>query len=93
MPAQALNPKPSWTVIDACAAPGNKTIHLVALMRNKGKVIACDADGQRMKTLRKTIEKAGAKSGSPITTLILWFESARILILLYPERFLNGKRC
>jgi putative methyltransferase len=74
MPAQALNPKPSWTIIDACAAPGNKTIHLAALMGNKGKVIACDADAQRIKTLRKTIEKAGAKSGSPIVNSILWLE-------------------
>lgn len=28
MAAHALNPKPGWKVIDACAAPGNKTTHL-----------------------------------------------------------------
>ena len=28
MPAHALNPEPGWTVLDACAAPGNKTTHL-----------------------------------------------------------------
>lgn len=28
MPAHALNPQPGWTVVDACAAPGNKTSHI-----------------------------------------------------------------
>lgn len=28
MPAHALAPEPGWDVLDACAAPGNKTTHL-----------------------------------------------------------------
>lgn len=28
LPAHALNPEQGWTVLDACAAPGNKTTHL-----------------------------------------------------------------
>ncbi len=28
MPAHALAPQPGWRVVDACAAPGNKTTHL-----------------------------------------------------------------
>ena len=28
MPAHALAPQPGWTVLDACAAPGNKTTHV-----------------------------------------------------------------
>ncbi|KAG8044458.1 hypothetical protein GUJ93_ZPchr0121g51 [Zizania palustris] len=42
MVAVALCPKPGWTVIDACAAPGNKTVHLAALMNGEGSIIACD---------------------------------------------------
>jgi putative methyltransferase len=28
MPAHVLGPQPGWTVLDACAAPGNKTTHV-----------------------------------------------------------------
>lgn len=28
MPAHALQPQRDWLVLDACAAPGNKTTHL-----------------------------------------------------------------
>jgi hypothetical protein len=33
MPAAALDPCPGWTVVDCCAAPGNKTTHLAARMQ------------------------------------------------------------
>jgi hypothetical protein len=32
MPAHALAPEPGWTVVDCCAAPGNKTTHVAALL-------------------------------------------------------------
>lgn len=31
MPAHALAPEPGWDVLDACAAPGNKTTHLAGV--------------------------------------------------------------
>ena len=57
-------------VIDACAAPGNKTTHLAALLssetgdfrsgvRNR-KIIACERDGPRSDTLKKMVKLAGA---------------------------------
>ncbi len=36
LPAYLLHPKSKSTVIDACAAPGNKTTHLASIMKNRG---------------------------------------------------------
>ncbi|XP_072325410.1 28S rRNA (cytosine-C(5))-methyltransferase isoform X3 [Scyliorhinus torazame] len=38
LPAHLLNPPTGSHVIDACAAPGNKTSHLAAILCNKGLV-------------------------------------------------------
>ncbi|XP_057728176.1 25S rRNA (cytosine-C(5))-methyltransferase NSUN5 isoform X2 [Arachis stenosperma] len=62
MVAPALNPEPGWEVIDACAAPGNKTVHLAALMKRKGRIIACELNKQRIKRLKETIKLSGASN-------------------------------
>ena len=49
-------------VIDACAAPGNKTVHLAALMKGEGKIIACELNKDRVKRLEHTTKLAGAAS-------------------------------
>ncbi|XP_020592171.1 probable 28S rRNA (cytosine-C(5))-methyltransferase [Phalaenopsis equestris] len=60
MVAVALCPKPGWKVLDACAAPGNKTSHLAALMKGKGKIIACEINKKRLIHLDDTIKRSGA---------------------------------
>ena len=37
-----LNPKPGSRVVDTCAGAGGKSLHLAALMENKGQIIALD---------------------------------------------------
>jgi 16S rRNA (cytosine967-C5)-methyltransferase len=52
--------KPSMRVIDACAGAGGKTLHLAALMQNKGKIIAMDVEEWKLQELRKRAKRAGA---------------------------------
>jgi len=51
-----------FKVLDACAAPGNKTVHLAALMKRKGRIIACELKKERIKRLNDTIKLSGATS-------------------------------
>lgn len=60
MVAAALAPKPGWKVLDACSAPGNKTVHLAALMKGKGKIVACELNKERVIRLKDTIKLSGA---------------------------------
>ncbi|KAM4610833.1 28S rRNA (cytosine-C(5))-methyltransferase [Polymixia lowei] len=59
LPAYLLNPPSGSHVIDACAAPGNKTSHLAAIMKNKGKLFAFDLDAKRLSTMATLLLRAG----------------------------------
>ncbi|TTK47657.1 putative 28S rRNA (cytosine-C(5))-methyltransferase [Bagarius yarrelli] len=59
LPAYLLNPPVGGHVIDACAAPGNKTSHLAAIMKNKGKLFAFDLDTKRLSTMSTLLLRAG----------------------------------
>ncbi|XP_041096887.1 probable 28S rRNA (cytosine-C(5))-methyltransferase [Polyodon spathula] len=59
LPAFLLNPPAGAHVIDACAAPGNKTSHLAALLGNRGKLFAFDLDPKRLSTMSTLLLRAG----------------------------------
>ncbi|NWX42025.1 NSUN5 methyltransferase, partial [Steatornis caripensis] len=59
LPAFLLSPAASSHVIDACAAPGNKTSHLAALLKNKGQIFAFDVDAKRLATMNTMLMRAG----------------------------------
>jgi 16S rRNA (cytosine967-C5)-methyltransferase len=59
MVSRILDPQPGMRVIDACAGEGSKTLHLAALLKNKGKIIAMDTQEWRLRELRKRAAKAG----------------------------------
>ncbi len=51
--------EPGMRVVDACAGAGGKTLHLAALMQNKGKIIAMDVEEYKLQELRKRANRAG----------------------------------
>lgn len=63
-PPQILQPPPGSFVIDACAAPGNKTSQLCALVGETGHVFAFERDARRFETLQKLTSQAVGITGS-----------------------------
>lgn len=57
-----LEPQPGETVIDACAAPGGKTMHLAELMQDQGTIWACDRNPNRLKKLQENIRRLSLHS-------------------------------
>ena len=58
--ARVLAPEPGERVLDLCAAPGGKTTHLAALMRDEGELVAVERHKGRAEALRRTAARMGA---------------------------------
>ena len=54
--------EPGMRVIDACAGAGGKTLHLAALMKNKGRIIAMDVEQWKLDELQKRARRAGVSN-------------------------------
>jgi 16S rRNA (cytosine967-C5)-methyltransferase len=61
-----LDPQPGDIVLDACAAPGGKSTHVAALMRNKGIIYAVDRKEARLDLVRSNCRRLGAQIVVPI---------------------------
>lgn len=63
--AATLDPRPGERVIDACAGAGGKSLHLAALMTDRGRVIAMDVGDKKLAQLRLRAKRAGASCIEP----------------------------
>jgi 16S rRNA (cytosine967-C5)-methyltransferase len=57
--AHVLDPQPGEFVIDACAAPGGKSTHIAALMKNKGRVLSIDVYEHKLALIRENAKRLG----------------------------------
>lgn len=55
-----LDVQEGMRVVDACAGAGGKTLHLAALMKNKGQIIALDIYDWKLAELKRRAKRAGA---------------------------------
>lgn len=60
--ARVLDPQPGERVLDLCAAPGGKSTHIAALMRDEGEVLAVERSRTRAAELRSTARRLHAGS-------------------------------
>lgn len=76
-----LAPNNNDLVLDACSAPGGKTTHMAELMKNEGKIIACDIHPHRIKLVEENAKRLGT---SIIKTSV---QSATDFVKEYEEKF------
>ncbi len=57
IPATLFTALKGKTVLDACAAPGGKTVQLADLMANSGTIIALDIDKKRLAAMANHLER------------------------------------
>ena len=57
--ALLLSPEPGESLLDLCAGTGGKTLHMAALMKNRGRITAVDLHSARLRMLREEAERLG----------------------------------
>jgi NOL1/NOP2/sun family putative RNA methylase len=62
IPATLFGELAGRKVLDACAAPGGKTVQLADLMRNNGVIVALDVRKQRLTALANQLERCRVKN-------------------------------
>ena len=72
--APFLQVEPGMRVIDACAGAGGKSLHLSALMQNKGRLLAMDTEEWKLTELKKRARRSGANNIEPRT-----IESSKVI--------------
>lgn len=55
-------PTPGMRIVDACAGGGGKTLHLAAMIQNKGRIIALDTEQWKLDELKKRARRAGVST-------------------------------
>lgn len=55
---ERANPK----VLDACAGAGGKTLHLAALLKNRGEIYATDVDKYKLEELKRRVRRSTAQN-------------------------------
>jgi NOL1/NOP2/sun family putative RNA methylase len=62
IPATLFTEPKNKTVLDACAAPGGKTVQLANLMNNSGAIIALDIEKTRLTALSNHLERCNVNN-------------------------------
>ncbi|MFN8336829.1 MAG: RsmB/NOP family class I SAM-dependent RNA methyltransferase [Cyclobacteriaceae bacterium] len=60
--SQFTQAKSGMRIIDACAGGGGKTLHLAALIQNKGKIISMDTEQWKLDELKKRARRGGVST-------------------------------
>ncbi|UCG36656.1 MAG: RsmB/NOP family class I SAM-dependent RNA methyltransferase [Candidatus Bathyarchaeota archaeon] len=72
IPATLFNEPRNGVILDACAAPGMKTVQLADLMNNTGIIVALDARRRRLRALSNQLERCRVRN-----TIVYWKDARK----------------
>lgn len=74
-----LNPAPNSRVLDACAAPGGKTTHLLEVANNQLDLLALEIDPNRIDRLEENLERLNLNASVQVgdASNQIWFEGEK----------------
>jgi 16S rRNA (cytosine967-C5)-methyltransferase len=77
---EQLAPQPGETILDLCAAPGGKTGFVAQQMRNRGRIVAHDAQPDRLNLVEENCHRLGVTCVEIARTLDASVQFDRILL-------------
>ena len=89
---EAPKKAPAWTVVDACAGAGGKTLALADLLRGKGRIFAYDRSKIKLQALKRratraqltNIQSVCLTEGSELDVIDQFKESAHVVLVDAP---------
>ncbi len=81
LPVLALNIQPGDLVLDACAAPGGKTLFLKEFIDKNGQLIANDLSRARVQRMRQVFKEYG------VFDISIWQQNAATIFRRFPNHF------
>ncbi len=76
--AMLLDAKPGMRVLDACAAPGGKTLHILERVDGNCELIAADLDGARLARVRENLERCARRAQLVVADLATGRDAAGV---------------
>jgi 16S rRNA C967 or C1407 C5-methylase (RsmB/RsmF family) len=68
MPIVLLDPRPGDSVLDLCAAPGNKSTQAAVHMEDRGDLVACEVNEGRLGLIVRNVERMALTSVATLNT-------------------------
>ena len=87
--AYAVQPKKDMKILDTCAAPGGKTLHMATLMENTGTIVAMDIHEHKVTLLEDNAKRMGVSNvqvqqGDATEKQEYWKESFDVVLVDAP---------
>ena len=62
VPVESIDIQPDWKVLDLCAAPGGKSIHISEMLKDEGLIISRDLTWAKVDLIEDNIQRLGAEN-------------------------------